>query len=133
MDGVLHPNDLPGESQINQLTVSLVEAEKPGALDWQNEYLQDVSRYPASKLHLFAESSMIKTTGNCKYLFNNESNATFTSICSIQLSVLITSIFFKLHQMVWNFPIYSTMLSRLTGWMDRSASLERGDVVAMDN
>ena len=79
LDGVVHPNDLPGTSQINRrlredllftkkkLTVSPLEAEKPGALDRQNEYLQAVSRYPASKLHFFDESSVIKTTGNRKY------------------------------------------------------------------
>ena len=47
--------------------MSPLEAEKPGALDQQNEYLQAVSRYPASKLHFFDESSVIKTTGNHKY------------------------------------------------------------------
>ena len=79
LDGVVHPNDLPGTSQINRrlredllfskkkLTVSPHEAEKPGALDWQNEYLQAISRYPAGKLHFFDESSVIKTTGNRKY------------------------------------------------------------------
>ena len=79
LDRVVHPNDLPGTSQINQrlredllfskkkLTVSPLEAEKPGALDRQNKYLQAISRYPASKLHFFDESSVIKTTDNRKY------------------------------------------------------------------
>ena len=54
LDGVVHPNDLPGTSQINRrlredflfskkkLTVSPLEAEKPGALNRQNEYLQAI-------------------------------------------------------------------------------------------
>ena len=46
--------------------MSPLEAEKPGALDQQNEYLQAVSWYPARKLHYFDESSVIKTTGNQK-------------------------------------------------------------------
>jgi len=78
LDGVVHPNDFPGTSQINRrlredlmfnkkkLTVCPFEAEEPGALDWQNEYLQAISRYPASKLHFFDESSVIKTKGNRK-------------------------------------------------------------------
>ena len=49
-----------------KLTVSLLEAEKPGALDGRNEYIQAVSRYPASKLHFYDESSVIKATGNRK-------------------------------------------------------------------
>ena len=102
LDGVVHPEDLPGTSQINRrlredllfivkkkLTVSPLEAEKPGALDRQNEYLQAISRFPASKLHFFEESSIIKTTGNRKYgnarvgeraieVQRYASNATFT-------------------------------------------------------
>jgi len=50
-----------------KLTVSPFEAEKSGALDRQNKYLQVISRYPASKLHFFDESSMIKMIGNRKY------------------------------------------------------------------
>ena len=79
LDRVVHPNDLPGTSQINQrlredlmfskkrLTVCPLETEKPGALDRQNESLQTISRYPANKLHFFDESSVIKTTGSRKY------------------------------------------------------------------
>ena len=101
LDGVVHSNDLPGTSRINRrlrenllfskkkLTVSPLEAEKPGALDRQNEYLQAISRYPASKLHFFDESSVIKTTSNRKYgnarageraieVQRYASNATFT-------------------------------------------------------
>ena len=51
--------------------------------------MQAISRYPASKLHFFDESSVIKTTGNRKYgnarvderaieLQRYASNATFT-------------------------------------------------------
>ena len=67
LDRVVHPNDVPGTSQINQrlredllfsrkkLSVLPLEAKKQGALDRQNKYLQAVSRYPASKLHFFDE------------------------------------------------------------------------------
>ncbi|KAL9950737.1 hypothetical protein ACROYT_G043288 [Oculina patagonica] len=63
LDGFIHPNDLPGTSQINRrlgedvmfskmkLTVCPLEAEKPGAVDQQDEYLQVISRYPASNIH----------------------------------------------------------------------------------
>ena len=47
--------------------MSPLEAEKPGALDQRNKYLQAISRYPASKLDFFDESSVIKTKGNRKY------------------------------------------------------------------
>ena len=80
LDGVVHPNDLSGMLSINrrlredllfskkQLMVSPLEAEKPRALNRENDYLQAVSRYLASKLHFFFdESSMIKTTGSDKY------------------------------------------------------------------
>ena len=89
LDGVVHPDDFPGTSQINRrLTVCPSAAEKPEK-DRQNEYLQAISRYPASKLHFFEESSVIKTTGNRKYgnarvgeraieLQRYASNATFT-------------------------------------------------------
>ena len=97
--------------------MSPLEAEKPGALDRQNEYLQAISRYPAGKLHFFDESSVIKTTGNSKYgnarvgeraieVQRYASNATFTinllhSV--IGVDYFISSIFFKVRQMVWNF------------------------------
>ena len=123
LDGVVHPDDLLGTSQINRrlredlmfskkkLTVCPSAAEKPGALDRQNEYLQAISRYPARKLHFFDESSVIKTTGNRKYgnarvgeraieLQLYASNATFTLNL---LHSVVTSIFFNVHQMVWNF------------------------------
>ena len=79
LDGVIHPNDLPGTSKINRrlrqdlmfskkkLTVCPFEAEKQGVLEWQDEYLQATSRYPASKIHFFDESSVVKTTGNRRY------------------------------------------------------------------
>ena len=57
LDGVVHPND----------STSPFEAEKPGALDRQNEYLQAISRYPASKLCFFDESSVIKTVSHQFY------------------------------------------------------------------
>lgn len=50
-----------------KLTVCLLEPEKLGALDWQNEYLQAIFRYPESKLHFFDESNVIKTLGYRKY------------------------------------------------------------------
>jgi len=50
-----------------KLTVHPLQAVKSGALDRQNEYLQAISRYPASKIHFFDESRVIKTTGNRKY------------------------------------------------------------------
>lgn len=51
------------ESRFQKETYQPLEAGKPGALDRQNEYLQKVLRYPASKLHFFDESSVVKTTG----------------------------------------------------------------------
>ena len=50
-----------------KLTVCPLEAEKPGALERQDEYLQAISRYPASKIHFFDESSVVKTTANRRY------------------------------------------------------------------
>ena len=67
LDGVIHPNDLPATSQINRrlrqelmfskkkLMVCPLETEKLGALERQDEYLQAISRYPASKIHFFDE------------------------------------------------------------------------------
>ena len=51
------------QSGFQKETNQPLEAGKPGALDRQNEYLQKVLRYPASKLHFFDESSVVKTTG----------------------------------------------------------------------
>ena len=79
LDGLVHPTDLQSVSQINRrlgqdlmmtykkLTVSPLEAEKPAAVDRQNEYLQTISQIPASRLHFFDESSVVKTTGNRRY------------------------------------------------------------------
>ena len=62
LDGLMHPTNLPSVSQINwrlgqdlmmtykKLTVSPLEAEKPAAVDCQNEYLQTISQIPASRL-----------------------------------------------------------------------------------
>ena len=61
LDGLMHPTNLPSVSQINwrlgqvlmtykKLTVSPLEAEKPAAVDRQNEYLQTISQIPASRL-----------------------------------------------------------------------------------
>jgi len=47
-----------------QLMVSPLEAEKPRALDRENDYLQAISRYLNSKLNFFDEPSVIKTTGS---------------------------------------------------------------------
>ena len=154
LDGVVHPNDLPGTSQINRqlredllfskkkLTVSPLEAEKPGAVDRQNEYLQVVSTYPASKLHLFDESSIIKTAGNRKYgnarvgeqaieVKCYASNATFT----INLLHSVVSVdYFSVLQgppnglELLNFLDEALQLDRADG----SAALECGDVVVMD-
>ena len=155
LDGVVHPNDLPGTSQINRrlredlmfskkkLTVCPCEAEKPGALDWQNEYLQAISRYAARKLHFFDESSVIKTTGNRKYgnarvgeraieLQRYASNATFT----INLLHSVVGVdYFNILQgpsnglELLNFFDDALQVERANG----SAALERGDVVVMDN
>ncbi|KAK2558699.1 hypothetical protein P5673_018904, partial [Acropora cervicornis] len=76
LDGVVHPNDLPGTSQINRrlredilFTKKKLKPKKPGALDRQNEYLDAVSRCPASKLH-FCERAI--------EVLCYASNATFT-------------------------------------------------------
>ena len=57
LDGLVHPTDLPSVSQIIQrlgqdlmmtykkLTVSPLEAEKPAAVDRQNEYLKRSYRF----------------------------------------------------------------------------------------
>ena len=113
LDRVVHPNEVPGTSKINQLlredllfsrkklTVLPFEAKKQGALDRKNEYLQGVSRYPASKLHFSDESIVIKTTGNRKYgnarvgeraieVQHYASNATFTiNLLHYRLTTLI--------------------------------------------
>ena len=47
---------MPMAAYTKKLTVSPLEAENPGALDRQNEYLQAISTYPASKLRFFDES-----------------------------------------------------------------------------
>ena len=155
LDGVVHPNDLPGTSQINRrlredllfskkkLMVSPLEAEKPGALDRQNEYLQAISRYPASKLHFFDKSSVIKTTGNRKHgnarvgeraieVQRYASNATFT----INLLYSVVGVdYFNILQgpsnglELLNFFDDALQVDRADG----SAALEHGDVVVMDN
>ena len=126
-----------------KLTVCPFEAEKPGALDQQNEYLQAISRYPASKLHFFDESSVIKTTGNRKYgnatvgeraieLQRYASNATFT--INLLHSVIGVDYFNILQGPsngleLLNFSDDALQVERANG----SAALERGDVVVMDN
>ena len=155
LDGVVHPSDMPGTSQINRrlrkdlmfsrkkLTVQPLEAEKPGASDRQNEYLQAISRYPASKLNFFDESSVIKTTGNRKYgnakigeraieLQRYASNATLT--INLLHSVVGVDYFNILHGpsnglQHLNFFDDALQVERADG----SAALERGDVVVMDN
>lgn len=155
LDGVVHPNDMPGTSQINRrlrkdlmfskkkLTVHPLEAEKPGALDRQNEYLQAISTYPASKLHFFDESSVIKTTGNRKYgnsrvgaraieLQRYASNATFTinllhSVVGVDCFNILQGPSNGLELL--NFFDDALQVERADG----SAALERGDVVVMDN
>lgn len=155
LDGVVHPNDLPGTSQINRrlrqdllfttkkLTVRPLEAEKPGAVDRQNEYLGIVSRYPASKLHFFDESSVIKTTGNRKYgstriseraieLQRYASNATYTinllhSVVGVDYFNILEGPSNGLELLI--FFDDALQVERADG----SAALERGDVVIMDN
>ena len=152
---MVHPNDLSGTSQINRrlredllftkkkLTVSPLEAEKPGALDRQNEYLQAVSRYPASKLHFFDESSVIKTTGNRKYgnpkvgeraieVQCYASNATFTinllhSVVGVDYFNILQGPSNGLELLI--FFDEALQVDRADG----SAALELGDVVVMDN
>lgn len=155
LDRVVHPNDLPGTSQINQrlredllfskkkLTVSPLEAETPGALDRQNKYLQAISRYPASKFYFFDESSVIKTTGNRKYgnarvgeraieVQRYASNATFT----INLLHSVVSVdYFNILQGPSNGLELPTFFDKAlqVDRADGSAALERCDFVVMDN
>ena len=127
-----------------KLTVSPLEAEKPGALDRQNEYLQAVSRYPASRLYFFDESSVIKTTGNRKYgnakvgertLIEVQcytSNATFTinllhSVVSVDYFNILQGQSNGLELLI--FFDEALQVDRADG----SAALELGDVVVMDN
>lgn len=155
LDGVVHPNDLPGKSQINKrlrndllfskkkLTVRQLEAEKPGAIDRQNEYLQTISTYSASKLHFFDESSVIKTTCNRKYgtarvgeraieVQRYASNATFTinllhSVVGVDTFNILPGASNGLELL--NFFDDALQVQRADG----SAALERGDAVVMDN
>ncbi|KAM7435727.1 hypothetical protein ABFA07_014385 [Porites harrisoni] len=155
LDGVVHPNDLPGTSQINRrlrqdlmfskkkLTVCPFEAEKPGALERQDEYLQAISRYPASGIHFFDESSVVKTTGNRRYgnarigeraieFQRYASNATFTlnllhSVVGVDYFNILQGPSNGLELL--NFFDDALQVERTDG----SAALERGDVVVMDN
>ncbi|XP_078363710.1 uncharacterized protein LOC144647905 [Oculina patagonica] len=153
LDGVIHPNDLPETSQINRrlrqdlmfskkkLRVCQLEVEKPGAVDQQDEYLQAISRYPASKIHFFDESSVIKTTGNRRYgnarvgeraieFQRYASNATFT----INLLHSVVGVdYFNILQgpsnglKLLNFFDDALQVER----SDESAALERGDIVVI--
>lgn len=126
-----------------KLTVCPIEAEKPGALDRQNEYLQAISRYPASKLHFFVEWRVIKTTGNRKYgntrvseraieLQCYASNATFTvnllhSVVGVDYFNIVQGPSNGLELL--NFFDDALQVEQANG----SAALEHGDVVVMDN
>lgn len=155
LDGVVHPNDLPGKSQINKrlredllftkkkLTVKPLESDKPDAINRQNNYLQAISRYPAIKIHFFDESSVIKTTGNRRYgnarvgeraieLQRYASNATFTinllhSVVGVDMFNILQGPSNGLELL--NFFDDALQVERADG----SAALERGDVVVMDN
>ena len=152
---MIHPNDLPGTSQINRrlrqdlmfskkkLTVCPFEAEKPGALERQDEYLQAISRYPASKIHFFDESSVVKTTGNRRYgnarlgeraieFQRYASNATFT--LNLLHSVVGVDYFNILRGPSNGLELLNFFDDALqVEQTDGSAALERGDVVVMDN
>ena len=155
LDGFVHPTDLPSVSQINRclgqdlmmtykkLTVFPLEAEKPAAVDRQNEYLQTISQVPASRLLFFDESSVIKTTGNQRYgsarlgecaieIQHYASNATYT--INLLHSLVGVDCFNVLDgasngEEFLNFFDDALQVERADG----SAALERGDVVVMDN
>ena len=150
LDGLVHPPDLPSVSQINRrlgqdlmttykkLTVSPLEAEKPAAVDRQNEYLQTISQITASRLHFFDESSVVKTTGNQRYgstrlgeIQRYASNATYT--INLLHSLVGVDCFNVLdgasNGELLNFFDDALQVERADG----SAALERGDVVVMDN
>ena len=128
---------------IKKLTVFPLEAEKPAAVDRQNEYLQTISQVPASRLLFFDESSVIKTTGNQRYgsarlgecaieIQHYASNATYT--INLLHSLVGVDCFNVLDgasngEEFLNFFDDALQVERA----DRSAALERGDVVVMDN
>ena len=122
-----------------KLAVHLLEAEKPGVLDRQNEYLQAISGYRASKLPFFDESSVIKTTGNRKYgnarvgaraieLQRYASNVTFT--INLLHSVVGVDCFNILQGPSNGLELFNFFDAALEVERDDgSAALERGDVV----
>ena len=121
--------------------VSLLEGKKTGALDQQNEYLQAISRYPASKLHFFDESSVIKTTGNRKYgnarvgeraieVQHYTSNTTFTAYL---LHSVVGVDYFNILRGPSNGTSKFFDDAVQVDQADGSAALEHGDVVVMDN
>ena len=119
-----------------------MEAEKPAAVDRQNEYLQTISQITASRLHFFDESSVVKTTGNRRYgstrlgeraveIQRYASNATYTT--NLLHSLVGVDCFNVLdgasNGELLNFFDDALQVERADG----SAALERGDVVVMDN
>ena len=79
LDGVVHPANLPSESQINKViredlvmirkkvsTIPL-ESTTPAATEAVDDFLTEIANINPTTLHFFDESSAIKTTGNRKY------------------------------------------------------------------
>ena len=79
LDGVLHPNDLPSNSQINKLSrnehamtrkkISVIprESTTTDVTEKTDDYLYEISTFHPTQLHFFDESGVIKTTGNRSY------------------------------------------------------------------
>ena len=155
LDGVLHPNDLPSNSQINKLSrnehamtrkkISVIprESTTTDVTEKTDDYLYEISTFHPTQLHFFDESGVIKTTGNRSYgsapvgvpafeVQRYSSNANYT----INLMHSIAGVdFFNIldgpsnGMELLNFFDEALQLEREDG----SAVLEHGDCVIMDN
>ena len=101
--------------------MSPLEAEKPGALDRQrNIYklyldIQPVSfislmNHASSKRRVIASMEMLESASELLKCSITHLTRHLQKICFVQLSVLITSIFLKVRQIVWNFQFFSMKL-----------------------
>ena len=155
LDGVLHPNDLPSNSQINKLSryehamtrkkISVIprESTTTEVTDRTDDYLNEISTFHPTQMHFFDETGVTKTSGNRTYgiapvglpaleVQRFASNANYT--VTLMNSVTGVDVFDILDgpsngMELLNFFDETLQLERGDG----SAVLERGDCVIMDN
>lgn len=156
LDGIVHPADLPSVSQINRvaheqllmtkkkITCIPIESTTPRVEAAVDNFLAEIAQIAnGTKLHFFEESSVVKTTGNRRYgnalkgmpafeVQRYASNVNYT----INLLQSFNSIdFFNIVDGPSNgMELLSFFEDGLqVERADRSAALEHGDYVIMDN